>query len=299
LGRRTALRLPALGLAPGLAAILGVTLLFAAMDTTAKFLTERYDPLFVVWARYAGQAAVTLALLAPALPRLARTARPGLQVLRSAFLFTATLLFFAAFARMPLAEVTAIGQTSPILLTALAALVLGERVGPVRWACVGLGFLGALVIVQPGGAAFRWAALLPLAGAFMFAAFNVATRALGRDDGPWTTFFYTGMVGACGATLLLPFVWQAPAPGDLPLLVLVGLLGAGGQAFLIVAMRAAPASHLAPFFYVQLVWAAGFGYLVFGDVPAPTTLLGAAIVVGAGLVVQWREGRARYPGPPG
>ncbi|MEM9147008.1 MAG: DMT family transporter, partial [Pseudomonadota bacterium] len=179
---------------------------------------------------------------------------------------------------------------------ALAALVLGEPVSRLRWAAAGIGFCGALIIAQPGSAALGWAAVFPLGGALAFAAFNITTRYLGTNDPPLTTFFYTGMVGALVASLAVPFVWTTPALADLLLLGLMALLGAAGQGMLIVALRFAAASTLAPFLYVQLIWAAALGLLVFGDWPALTTVLGAAVIVAAGLVAQSRVASGSRPG---
>ncbi|MEM6488399.1 MAG: DMT family transporter [Pseudomonadota bacterium] len=273
----------------GILALVGVTLLFGCMDATAKYLGGRYDPFFVVWARYAGQAVATLVIFAPRLATLARTDRPGLQILRSTLLFTATVLFFTGFSLMPLAEASAIGQLTALFITALAALVLGERVGPYRWSAVVAGFLGAMLIIQPGTGALGWAALLPMAGALAFAAYSIATRVLGSGENPWTTFLYTGSVGALAASLAVPWFWSVPAVADLPVFALLAAAGALGQALLIFAMRLAPASLLAPFLYLTVVWAGLNGYLLFDEVPGPATLAGTAVIVGAGLFVHWRE----------
>lgn len=259
------------------------------MDATGKFLSQNHDPMFVVWARYAGQAVITLLVFFPRLTTIAKTTNLKLQFIRSGFLFGATLFFFSAFAIMPLAEVTAIAQVAPLLILAMAALILGEKVGKYRWGAVGIGFIGAMIIVRPGSEAFDLAAVLPLGGALCFAAYSISTRYLGSSDSVWTTFFYTGMVGAVGASLMVPFFWSTPQAGAMPWLILIGALGAAGQAMLIIAMRYAPVSLVAPFFYLQLVWSAILGFLVFNDVPASNTVLGAAIVVSAGLIVHWRE----------
>lgn len=269
--------------------ILLVGFFFTCMDTTSKALSQRYDPLFVVWARYASQAAAALLVFAPSLTSRLRTRHLRLQLLRSALLFFATIMFFSGFALMPLAEVIAVAQVAPLAITALAALALAERVGPYRWAGVAAGFLGALVIIGPSGAEIGWAALLPLGGALSFAAYSVATRFLGAEESPWTTFLYTGAVGAAAATLALPWVWETPDIADLPLLAAVGLFGGAGQLMLIFAMGFAPASAVAPFLYINLLWAALFGFVFFDEIPGVATMLGGALIVGAGLYVRHRE----------
>ncbi len=273
----------------GVLAIIGVTLAFASMDAAVKALSPTFDPVFIVWARYIGQAIGTLVLFAPKLSSIVRTGHLPIQILRSALLFTATVCFFSALAIMPLAEVAALAQFSPLLLTALAALVLREHVGIYRWIAVVLGFCGALIIVHPGTGTYGLSALLPLGGALAFASFGIATRFLGGVDSVWTTFFYTSAVGAVLASLAVPFVWKTPALQDAPLLVAAALFGAVGQGLLILAMRFAPASLLAPFLYVQLIWAAMLGYFIFSEVPQPATIAGGAVIVLAGLFVHWRE----------
>ncbi|MEL6746548.1 MAG: DMT family transporter [Pseudomonadota bacterium] len=275
----------------GLLAALGVTVCFAIMDALAKLLSQTYDPFYIVWVRYMGQAVVTLAVFAPVLGTVARARRPGLQVVRSTLLLGATLFFFASFAFLPLAEVTAIAQIAPLIITGLAALVLGEQIGPLRWAAVGAGFIGALIIIQPGSASFQPAAFLALCGALSFAMFSIATRFLGSEDSIQTTFFFTGIVGSIFASIAVPFVWVVPAMADLPAILAIGVFGAGGQALLIVAMRYAPASTVAPLLYVQLLWSTILGFALFGDVPGATTLWGAALIVAAGLFVRLRETR--------
>lgn len=281
----------------GILAILVATALLSSMDAMSKVLTARYDALFVVWARYMGQAVFTLIVFAPRLSRVMATRRLRLQVVRSALLFVATIFFFLGFKLMPLAEATAIAQIAPLLIMALAAFLLGEPVRPFQWVAAIVGFLGAMVIVQPGAEAFNWACVFPIGGALLFSGFSIATRSLGASDPVWTTFFYTGAVGAVAATVAAPFSWETPALADLPLLAVIGVIGALGQGSLIVAMKFAPASFIAPFIYLQLIWAALLGYLVFGNTPAETTVIGAVIVVGAGLAAQ-RGGAFLKPKAP-
>lgn len=285
----------------GIACVVAVTFCFACMDGASKYLSAFYDPLFVVWARYAVQAAGTLLVFAPRLRQVMRTERLWLQIIRSALLFSATICFFYGFSLMPLVQVAAVAQTAPLIITALAALVLGEQVGPYRWGGVVVGFLGALVILAPefGADAFGWAALFPLAGAAFFAGYSVATRFLGAGDSVWTTFLYTGSVGAVAASVIAPSVWATPAWEHVPIFLAMGAFGAFGQLLLIVAMSFAPASLLAPYLYSSLIWSGLAGWLLFGEIPGAWTLIGGAMIVGAGLFVQHRErvrGRASVGG---
>ncbi len=292
-----AARLNALSpVARGAALLTLSTFCFATMDAVAKGLMQRHDPLQVIWARYAVQALLVAAIVAPWLGRVARTRRLKLQVIRSAFLFGATLFGFLAFSVMPLADATAIFEVGPLAITALAALVLGERVGPRRWTAVGFGFLGALIIIRPGGEAFRAAALLPLMGAMCFAAYAIATRHLSDSEGFWTTSLYSALLGAGLASLSLPFVWRTPSAEDAGLMALMGAIGTAGQLLIIRAFAVAPASAIAPFTYAHLLWATLWGAVLFGDLPDGWTVLGAGVIVGSGLYV-WRRERALAGAP--
>src|SRR3546814_6438259 len=174
-----------------------------------------------------------------------------------------------------------------------ATLFRSGRVGPRRWAAVLVGLAGTLVIVRPGFAEVHWAYGLVVVLAFIFATFVINTRILTRTEQPIPMLFYTALVGAAGASLALPFVWQTPTPGQWALMALMGAIGGGSHLLLIHAYRAAPASLLAPFQYAQLVFAGAYGWLVFGDLPDAWMLAGTAILVASGLYILRREGVAR------
>jgi drug/metabolite transporter (DMT)-like permease len=274
------------------------TFFFIAMDSFAKGLGEHLPPMMVVWARYVSQTLVLVVVLAPRLPRLVVAADPGRQVLRGCLLFLVTALFFTALQYLALAEAIALVQVGPLFITALAALLLAEPVGPRRWAAVGVGLLGALMIVRPGLGVFQPAALLALAAAFCFASFQVLTRAMSGASGVWTTMLWTSAVGAGLSTLALPWTWVTPPAEALAGMMLVGTAGLIGHAVFVWAMAQATASTLAPFNYLSLVWATLSGLVIFGEVPDPLTLAGAGVIVGAGLYV-WHRERARVRAPAG
>ena len=284
--------------APGPTA-LGILLYVAAifvmstMDLTAKTLARELPVLQVVWARYAGQTVLVVAVLLPRLGQVARSQHPGLQFLRSVLLLTATSLFFLAISRLGLAEASALMDINPVLITLGAALFLGERVGPHRRAGIGAALLGALIIVRPGASVFSPWALLPLAAALCYAGFALVTRRVGRDESVWTSMLYAGLLGAVVLSLAVPSVWVAPSTGALGLMVLIGLLGALGQFLMIRAFTLAEASTVAPFSYIGLLFAAVWGWGFFGEVPDAATWLGAGVIVAAGLYVWHRETRGR------
>ncbi|MEM9782059.1 MAG: DMT family transporter [Pseudomonadota bacterium] len=276
----------------GAAAMVVATFFFIAMDSFAKGLGEHLPPMMVVWARYVSQSVIIVAILAPSLRRHLATRAPGRQALRGALLFTVTALFFTALAYLPLAEAIALVQVAPLMITTLAALLLREAVGPRRWAAVVIGLLGALLIVRPGLGVFQPAALLALAAAFCFAAFQVLTRVISSSEGVWTTMLWTSLVGTVMASLTLPWTWVEPPAAALPGMVLVGLTGLIGHVIFVWAAAQVPASVLAPFNYTSLVWATLSGLVIFGEVPVATTVIGASVIVAAGLYVWHRERRA-------
>jgi drug/metabolite transporter (DMT)-like permease len=273
--------------------MLAAIFLFAAMDATAKALMQRYAPIQVVWARYAGMMAVVAVLLAPRLGPLLRTRRIGLQLLRSAFLFGATFMFFTAISRMDIAAATAVMQVHPMILTLGAALFLREALGPRRIFAIIAALTGALIVIRPGSEVFTPTALLPLVAGVCYASYALATRFLGRGEPIMTSFLYTAIIGTLAASLLTIPVWQAPSAGDWAIFLGLGAVGALGQFLLIRALTIAEAGAVAPFSYAGVIFATFWGYLAFDEVPDGATLLGALVIIGAGVYVWHRETRAR------
>ena len=264
--------------------------LFAVMDGISKLLTGDYSIAQVVWARYAFAVPVVLATARPAAwPRLLRCERPALQAGRSLLPVLANTTAVVALSLMPLADATAITFMHPLLVVALSAPLLGERLSAQGWIGVVVGFAGVLTIVRPGAGAIAWAALFPLATAFFFALYQVLTRLVSREDAPVVTLAWTIAVGLVATSAMLPFSWHGVSGGDWALLILSGLLFGAGQFFLIRAFAMAPGVVLAPFTYVQIVAAMVFGMLVFGEVPDSWTFLGMTLIALAGIYVLRRQ----------
>jgi drug/metabolite transporter (DMT)-like permease len=282
--------LPADRIPTGIALIVLTVGLFATMDTIAKWLCLFYPVVQVVWARYTFNLVALLPVLAQRGPRAAlRTTRPGLQIARGVLLLASTGFFFAALSLIPIATAASIGFVGPLLVVALSAIILKEKVGPRRWTAVGVGFVGVLIIIRPGVGDASWAMLLPLATAVCFAAFQIVTRILARSDDGTTTLVWSSGVGALLVNLAVPFAWVTPEAWHWIPLVVVGALGALSHWVLILAYDRAPASVLAPNSYTNLLWTIPFGYLVFGNLPDGWMLLGAAILIACGLYVWARE----------
>lgn len=264
-------------------------LLFVSMDTVAKHLTQSYPVLQVVWARYLFHALLLALYLNRRIPGLMRTQRLGVQLFRSLLLLVTTVLFFTGISLIPLADASAIMFVAPIIVTALSMPLLKEHVGPRRWAGILVGFIGALIIIRPGGDALQFAALLPFGAACCYAIYQIITRSLSHSDQPLTTLAYTALVGAVVMCLVAPFDWRIPDTSGWLLMILVGFLGGVSQFTLIKAFQSAPAATVTPFSYSSLIWATLFGFLVFGDLPDQWTVIGALIIAASGLYIFHRE----------
>ncbi len=273
----------------GILWMLATTFCFMCLDTTAKHLTQSYAVPQVVWARYVFHLLLLVLYLGPRTLPVLRSANRRLQLLRSLFLLGATVLFFSALSFIQLADATAIMFVAPLVVTMLSLPLLGERVGPRRWASVLVGFLGALVIIRPGGEAMEPAALLALGAACCYALYQVATRQLAGRDPPRTTLAYSALVGALAASAVVPFFWITPDLAGWLAMTAMGFFASLGHFALIKAFAAAPAATVSPFGYVALIWATLFGLVAFGDLPDIWTVVGALIIAGSGLYIVHRE----------
>jgi drug/metabolite transporter (DMT)-like permease len=264
------------------------------VDTAAKYMTTSLPPVQLVWGYFLGIFICLLGLAASkggGLPRLLTTQRPLLHIGRSGLLVLSISLLFIALRHMSLADATAISFTSPLFITVLAIPILKEKVDKARWLAVLGGLLGVLVVVRPGSGLASWISLLPLFGAVAFAGFQIATRLLASTETTFATLFYTGLGGLAWSSLALPFVWQTPETWHWLTFLIQGALGMGAHLCMIKAFSHAEASLLAPFNYSKIIWAAGTGYLVFGNIPSLNTLAGAAIIAMAGLFIMLHERR--------
>ena len=275
----------------GIALMCFAMLMFSVLDTSAKYVSQYMPALEVVWARYAVSVVFSVIILRP-WAHLADYVmkRPWIQTLRGLFLLGSTIFNFLALRYLQLAETAAIGFATPFLIVGLAGPVLGEWAGPRRWAAAVIGFIGVLIVVQPGPATFQPAALLSLSAACCYAGYNLTTRLLSHSESPAGMLIYPAVLATALLTPSLPFVGTVPPDWLIAMLMLLtGAAGGLGHWFLIVAHRKAPASLLAPFQYTQILWMPSLGYLVFSDVPSWNTLFGAIIIVASGLYILYRE----------
>lgn len=278
----------------GIALMLGGMFLFTLNDALGKWLVAD----FAVGQILAIRSAAALLILLPYLWQqgllggLRRMERPGLQALRIALVIAEVALFYLAVRHLPLADVFMFYLASPIFVTLLAALLLRERIDPARWLAVAAGFAGVVLIFPPSTAALTWPALMALGGSFSLALMMILARQLRTSNGFHLITLQTSGVGLAGLATL-PLGWGTPGPLQFGLICLLGLVATTAHFMLNHAVKLAPAHVVAPFQYSSIVWAMALGYLVWGDLPAPSALLGAALIVGAGLAIFFHESRAQ------
>jgi drug/metabolite transporter (DMT)-like permease len=257
------------------------------LDASGKWLGMRGVPVpAIAWSRYLGHLLVVLAVFMPSRGlSILKTAHPFRQALRGLLMVSITLLYFAALKTMPLAQGAAVFFTTPILVTVLATLFLGERPGWQTWAAVALGFAGVLVIIRPGSDLPLAGSLLVLGAAAGNAAYQTLTRAQAHADSPEVQVLYSGLAGAAIMTLAAPLWWtpgwwEIPGMGALDWAVfgMLGVFGSAGHLLLARAYGLAPASRLSPWSYLQMLLSIPIGWLVFGNLPDAIALLGMVMI---------------------
>jgi drug/metabolite transporter (DMT)-like permease len=262
--------------------------LFACMDVTNKYLTAQFDVPLIAACRYIGNILLMLAFVAPKQGlRMVQTQRTGLVWFRGACLAMSTLFVGLAFQRMPVAETSAIVFLSPILVVVAAGPLLGERAGRLGWASAALGFLGVLLIVRPGSGLDPLGVLSALGCMTVVTAYNLLSRLLAASERTIALLFYTALAGSLIFGATLPWFWadHVPTPMEGVLLASLGVMGGVGHFLFTAAFRDAPASVLAPMSYLQLLWVALLGWIVFDHIPDAPSLLGMAIIGASGVMV--------------
>lgn len=273
--------------------LLAVTI-FAGQDAFSKLLGEKYPPIMVVMVRFWAFAAFVMVMAAFAPGGLRRafvTRRPMLQIFRGVLLVGEVVVVVFAFITAGLAMSQSILQATPLIVTVLSVPLLGEKVGWRRALAVVTGLFGVLVIINPLAVQFDLRLLVPLVAAFMYGFYSIATRAVSQDDSAMTSVLYAGVFGALAATLVGPFYWTPIAPADWPAMIALCICGATSHYFLIKAYGLLTAVEVQPLTYLQLVLSGGVAVLFFGETVTVNMIVGAFIVVGAGLFTVWREHR--------
>ncbi|WP_439508287.1 DMT family transporter [Yoonia sp.] len=275
----------------GIMLMILTTFIFAIQDGISQHLAVNNNVVMIVMIRYWFFAAFVIAIArrqSGSIRAAARTKQPLLQIARGTLLALEICVMVTAFVYLGLVESHAIFACYPLLIAALSGPVLGEAVGWRRWAAIGIGFVGVLVILQPGFAVFSPAAAIPLASAFMFALYGLLTRYAARRDNTTTSFFWTGTSGAVVMTVVGVWFWEPMSAADWRWMITLCFTGAAAHWLLIKTYEVAEASAVQPFAYLQLVFASVIGVGLMGETIRPNVAIGAVIVVGAGLFTLWR-----------
>jgi drug/metabolite transporter (DMT)-like permease len=272
---------------------------FPFMNAAVKLLAVNYPSAQITWARFTGHLLVMLVVFLPQYRwSLIRTRRPAVQIGRSLAMLFSNLLFVMAIGSVPLATASAIGFTSPILVTALSVPLLHESVGWRRWSAVAVGFAGALVVIRPGTGFHDPAVLLILLSSLAYALYQIGTRSVATYDSAATGIIFAALFGSLGMTLVLPFVWVTPHNVfDSMLFASLGLLGGLGHYLVILAFQKGPAAVIAPLGYVELIGTTILGYLIFGNFPDFWTWVGAGVIIASGIYIAFRERQRRVSSP--
>ena len=280
----------------GIALMIAVSVVFAGQDGISRHLAGAYNVYMVVMIRYWFFAVFVIAIAARkagGIAAAARTARPGIQIIRGVLLAAEICVMVTAFTVLGLVESHAVFAAYPLLIAALSGPILGEHVGWRRWLAIFVGFMGVLVILRPGLSVFDPAAAIPLLSAIMFAIYGLLTRFVARDDTAATSFFWTGTMGALAVTAVGLWFWEPMSHADWAWMGALCVTGALGHWLLIRCYEVAEASAVQPFAYFQMVFAALVGITLFGEALEPNVLIGAGIIVSAGLFTLWRERQQR------
>ena len=276
----------------GIFLMVTTTIVFASQDGLSKYLATEYNVYMVVMIRYWFFAAfiMTISSRKPGgVKQVAKTKTPVLQIFRSLVLVAEMCVTVLAFTLLGLAETHAIFASYPLIIAMLSGPILGEHVGWRRWLAICVGFFGILIILNPGNGIFSPYALVPLAGAILFALYGLLTRYAGQYDKSSTSFFWTGTVGCIAMTAIGLNFWDPVSQADWSIMLILSASGMLGHFLLIKCYEVAEASAVQPFAYLQLIWASLIGVIIFGEKITTNVLLGACIIVGAGLFTLWRE----------
>ena len=268
------------------------TIVFASQDGLSKYLATEYNVYMVVMIRYWFFAAfvMTISSRKPGgVKQVAKTKTPLLQIFRSLLLVAEMCVTILAFTLLGLAETHAIFASYPLIVAMLSGPILGERVGWRRWLAICVGFFGILIILNPGNGIFSPYALVPLAGAILFALYGLLTRYAGQYDNSSTSFFWTGIIGCIAMTAIGLNFWDPVSQADWSIMLILSASGMLGHFLLIKCYEIAEASAVQPFAYLQLIWASIIGIIIFGEQITTNVFIGACIIVGAGLFTLWRE----------
>ena len=259
-------------------------------DGFAKFLSSDLSVLQIAWARYFFAVAFVFSIMFFFFRKnLVWTDKPKLQLIRGLILLTANLLFFYSISIISLAKALTLAFIAPLVVTAFSPIFLGEKVGFKRWSAVIIGFIGSMVVIRPGFVETNLASLAALGTGVTYGFYLIITRKLSSSDNPLLTLLLTGVVGAIIISFVMPFVWIKPTFNQWSMMAAIGIFACIGHLFIILSLKYADASKLAPFSYFEIVTNIIIGYYIFSDFPDKWTFLGLFIIIFSGIYISRRE----------
>ena len=260
------------------------------MDGFAKYLSSDLPVLQFTWARYFFTVAFTFPIMFFFFRKnLVWTDKPKLQLIRGLILLTANVCFFYSISIISLAKALTLAFIAPLIVTAFSPIFLGEKVGFRRWSAVIIGFIGSMVVIRPGFVEINLASLAALGTGVMYGFYLIITRKLSSSDNPLLTLLLTGVVGAIIISFVMPFVWIKPTLNQWSMMAAIGIFACVGHLFIILSLKYADASKLAPFSYFEIVTNIIIGYYFFSDFPDKWTFLGLFIIILSGIYISRRE----------
>ena len=266
------------------------------MDGFAKYLSTDLPVLQITWARYFFTVAFTLPIMLLFYKnQLKWSDKPKLQLLRGLILLTANICFFYSISVISLAKALTLAFVAPLIVTAFSPIFLDEKVGVKRWSAVIIGFIGSLVVIRPGFVEINLASFAALGTGVMYGFYLIITRKLSTSDNPLLTLLLTGVVGAIIISMVMPFVWVKPTFNQWSMMAATGIFACIGHLFIILSLKYADASKLAPFSYFEIVTMIIIGYYFFSDLPDKWTFLGLFIIILSGIYISRRENIVKEP----
>ena len=260
------------------------------MDGFAKYLSADLPVLQITWARYFFTVAFTLPIMFFFFRKnLVWTDKPKLQFIRGLILLTANICFFYSISVISLAKALTLAFVAPLIVTAFSPIFLGEKVGFRRWSAVIIGFIGSFVVIRPGFVEINLASIAALGTGIMYGFYLIITRKLSTSDNPLLTLLLTGVVGAIIVSTIMPFVWVTPTLNQWSMMAAIGIFACIGHLFLILSLKYADASKLAPLGYTEIIPNTLIGYHFFSELPDNWTYLGLFIIILSGLYISRRE----------
>jgi len=260
------------------------------MDGFAKYLSSTIPVLQITWSRYFFTVIIVLPVMLFFFKKNFKwTEQPKLQLIRGLLLFSANILFFYSISVISLAKALTLAFIAPLIVTILSPVLLNEKVGLRRWVAVIVGFIGSLIVLRPGFVVINHASLAALGTGFLYGIYLIVTRKLHNSDHPLLTLLLTGVVGAIIGSLIMPAVWVHPTLNEWYMMFAIGFFASVGHLLLILSLRYADASKLAPFGYFEIITNIIIGYYFFNNFPDSWTFLGLFVIVSSGIYIFRRE----------